>query len=440
MGLQPYDYDNEQDDRPEGGSPYPYETFYSTGGRPRKNRRGGGHGGWWVIIILVLVVAGIVGVLSRYTFNIRQTDDGITVSIQNPAVPAQETGAGDASDAVDSPVLQPSTDATGSGTELTVTAPPAELPETYHADGNGLSLQEIYRKCIPSVVSITTTLTSGTSTGTGIVMSSDGYLITNEHVIDGAVAIDVLTSDDDRYTASLVGSDATSDLAVLKIDAQNLTAAEFGDSEEMEVGDAVVAIGDPLGSELRGTMTDGIISAINRDLVVNGRSMTLLQTNAALNNGNSGGPLINVFGQVIGINTMKMSSYYTATATVEGLGFAIPIATAKPIVDELIAQGYVSGRPVLGISTRELPDAVRIYYRIPDGVYIDSVDPSSDAYQKGLRSGDTITAIEGVAVSNLDELNVIKNRFQAGDTVELTVYRGGELYRVSVQLMDAAGT
>ncbi len=443
MGLQPYEYDQDPDYRPdEEGAPYPYETFYGTGGRPRKNGgRGGGHGGWWVLVILVLVVAGIVGLLSRYSFNIRQTGDGITVSIQDAATSVTESSdEEDSAQASTAQPLQPNGDATGSGMELTVTATPADLPETPTADGKGLSLQEIYRKCIPSVVSITSTLTNGTSTGTGIVMSADGYLITNEHVIDGAVAIDVLTSDDEVYTASLVGSDATSDLAVLKIDARNLTAAEFGDSDQMEVGDSVVAIGDPLGAELRGTMTDGIISAINRDLVVNGRSMTLLQTNAALNNGNSGGPLINAYGQVIGINTMKMSSYYTASATVEGLGFAIPIATAKPIVDELIDQGYVSGRPALGINTRELPDAVRVYYRIPDGVYVDSVDPSSDAYAQGIRAGDTITAIEGVNVSSLDELNVIKNRFEAGDSVDLTIYRGGEFYSVHVRLMDASGT
>ena len=226
--------------------------------------------------------------------------------------------------------------------------------------GQGLSLQAIYRKCIPSVVSIISTQRSGSTTGTGIIMSEDGYIITNDHVIDGAVAIEVLTSLEETYPASLVGSDATSVTASQPMmPAKGLTAAEFGDSNTMEVGDMVVAIGDPLGTELRGTMTDGIISAINRDLTVNGRTMTLLQTNAALNNGNSGGPLINAYGQVIGINTMKMSSYYTSTS-VEGLGFAIPIATAKPIIDELIEQGYISGRPAIGINTRDLPAAVRV--------------------------------------------------------------------------------
>ncbi len=439
MAPAPYYDDNPipEDDR---DTPYPYQDFY--GGGRKKPRRIGGHGGWWILLVLVVLVIGAVGFFSRFSVDVRQTAEGVTLSIQNTASDGGDSAASAVSETQETPaaaVLRPSAESTDSGTELTVAAAPADIPATYASSGQGLSFQEIYAKAIPSVVSITTTLYNGVSTGTGIVMSEDGYIITNEHVIDGAVAIEVLTSADATYSASLVGSDATSDLAVLKIEAADLTAAEFGDSDAMEVGDAVLAIGDPLGAELRGTMTDGIISAINRDLVVNGRSMTLLQTNAALNNGNSGGPLLNVYGQVIGINTMKMSSYYTASATIEGLGFAIPVATAKPIIDELIAQGYVTGRPAIGISAKDLPDAVRAYYRIPAGVYIGSVNPASDAYAQGIREGDTITAIEGVAISNTDELNVIKNQFEAGDTVRLTIYRGGELYNVEVVLSDASG-
>lgn len=171
-------------------------------------------------------------------------------------------------------------------------------------------------------------------------MSEDGYLITNFHVVSSAGTVEVLLSSGETYAAATVGGDETSDLMVLKIDAEKLTPAEFGASDTMEVGDSVVAIGDPLGTELRGTMTDGIICGIQRDILVEDRTMSLLQTNAALNSGNSGGPLVNMAGQVIGINTMKLSSNYTA---VEGIGFAIPISTAKPIVDELVEQGYVSG-------------------------------------------------------------------------------------------------
>ena len=204
------------------------------------------------------------------------------------------------------------------------------------------------------------------------------------------------------------------------------------------MGDTVVAIGDPLGVTLRGTMTDGIISAINRDLTVNDRTMTLIQTNAALNNGNSGGPLINCYGQVIGINTMKMSNYYSSAASVEGIGFAIPIDTAKPIIDELIEKGYVSGRPAIGIDGETLPATYRIYYRLPEGIYVTRVYASSDAAAKGISEGDIITAINDTQVSSMDQLNVVKNQFSAGDTVTLTVYRSGNYYTVEVILMDRA--
>ena len=185
-------------------------------------------------------------------------------------------------------------------------------------------------------------------------------------------------------------------------------------------------------------MTNGIISAINRDLTVGDRTMTLIQTNAALNNGNSGGPLINCYGQVIGINTVKMSSYYSASATVEGLGFAIPISVAKPIIDELIENGYVAGRPAIGISGDSLPSYYRTYYRLPEGVYVTSVNEGSDAKAKGIREGDIVTAINGERISSIDELNTVKNQYAAGDEVTLTVYRSGTYYEVTVTLIDQA--
>ena len=302
-------------------------------------------------------------------------------------------------------------------------------------DGDALSLQDIYTSVIDSVVSISSATAGGTATGTGIIMSSDGYVITNHHVIEGAAVILVLDNEGTQYEAEIVGSDETSDLAVLKIEATDLKPAEFGNSSVLRVGDSVVAIGDPLGTQLRGTMTNGIISAINRDLNVGDRKMTLIQTNAALNNGNSGGPLINCYGQVIGINTMKMSAYYSS-ASVEGLGFAIPINTAKPIIDELIENGYVSGRPAIGISSEILPAVFRIYYNLPSGVYVAAVAPSSDAAAKGLSKGDIITAINDTSVSTLEELNTVKNQFVAGDTVTLTIFRGGQYYDVDVRLID----
>lgn len=438
--MTPEQYDAYQEYRPERDDDtpqYPYQGFYDGDGSSRKRRKSGGHGGWWILVIVALVAAGVIGFFSRYSMEIRQTSNGYTLSIQDGRDKTPESPVPDEGEKVlnqTGPTVQVPAAVVGSGTELTLTETPAspEMP-----GDAGLTLQQIYKKVIPSVVSITSTTYSGVASGTGIIMSSDGYIITNDHVIDGAVSIEILTSDDQIFSAGLVGSDQTSDLAVLKVDAKNLVAAEFGDSEQIEVGDSVVAIGDPLGRELRGTMTDGIISAINRDLRVNGRSMTLMQTNAALNNGNSGGPLINGFGQVIGINTMKMSSYYSG-ATVEGLGFAIPISTAKPIIDELIDQGHVSGRPAIGITGRVLPNAAQVYYRLPKGIYVDTVDENSDAYQQGISVGDIITAIEGEPVSTMDELNAVKNQFVAGDVVTLTIYHSGEWVDVDIVLMDAA--
>ncbi len=436
MVPEPYRYHFEYEADPDEPQ-YPYEVSYGGGGRARRR---GGYGWLWVLIALLLLVIALIVLLSRYSIDILQTGEGVTVVVRNAARAAQpdvaEAAMGSVTSAPETPQpLEPDAPARD-GPRLVL----GELPGPPVQPGltdEGLSLREIYEKALPSVVSITATLRAGSGSGTGIIMSEDGYIITNEHVVDGAVAIEVLTSDDQSFSASLVGSDSTSDLAVLRIEAEGLRAAEFGSSDQIAVGDAVVAIGDPLGRRLRGTMTDGIISAINRDLTVNGRNMTLIQTNAALNNGNSGGPLINAYGQVIGINTMKLSSYYTS-ATVEGLGFAIPISSAKPIIDELIEKGYVTGRPALGVFGKTLPDVIQAYYRLPDGVYVESVDPESDAYEKGIQKGDMIVAIEGELVRSMDDLNLVKNRFEAGDEVLLTIFRGGEHFDVSVVLMDAA--
>jgi serine protease Do len=299
--------------------------------------------------------------------------------------------------------------------------------------GETMELSEIYKKVIPSVVSISATGNGSTSTGTGIIMSQDGYIITNYHVVSTANQITVLLTDETEYAASVVGGDETSDLMVLKIDAENLTPAEFGDSDQMEVGDAVVAIGDPLGIELRGTMTNGIICGIKRDVSVEDRTMTLMQTNAALNSGNSGGPLVNMMGQVIGINTMKLTSDY---ASVEGIGFAIPISTAKPIVDELVEKGYVTGRPAFGFTVEALDARILLYYNLPGRLCVRSVDADSDAYAQGIREGDIITAADGTTVSSTEELSRIKNAHTAGDQITMTVYRNGKSYEVTVTLME----
>ena len=430
-------YENEPNDRPR---PQPTPM-----GRGRSRRRSNWLGTFVAILLLVILTCGVVYVTFFADVHVQRTGNGLllyfgtrqaqpaeTHTVSQSETPAQaETPEADTSSAL---AAQPAEDPPSVEIESSPAAPATPASED-GADG-ALSLQEIYKKCIGSVVSITASAQSGKSSGTGIVLSADGYLITNHHVIENAQVIAVQTSDDRQFQASIIGSDEASDLAVLKVDATDLQPAEFGDSGKLAVGDRVVAIGDPLGAQLRGTMTSGIVSAINRDLEVNDRTMTLIQTDAALNNGNSGGPLINCYGQVIGINTMKLRSYYSTTA--EGLGFAIPMAVAKPILEELMENGYVAGRPAIGISYDTLPLAFRIYYNLPEGVYISAVYDGSDAQAKGVAAGDIITAVNGTCVTSIDELNRVKNQFTAGDSITLTLYNGGSYRDVAVILIDQA--
>lgn len=421
-------------------------------GRRSPRRKSGWLKGILAVLLVVAISFGAFYLMRNVGVRLERTEDGVTLSMTNRSKqpepeqaeqpipePSTSTQTGTQTAAPQQTPQQPTQGAyVGSGTKLNIVSSQESSDTTFSDEEDALCLQDIYSSVIDSVVSISSMTSSGTSSGTGIIMSSDGYVITNHHVITGALVISVLTNDNQEYEAALVGSDEMSDLAVLKIDARGLQAAEFGDSSKLRVGDSVVAIGDPLGVQLRGTMTNGIISAINRDLTVGDRTMTLIQTNAALNNGNSGGPLINCYGQVIGINTVKMSSYYTATASVEGLGFAIPISVAKPIIDELIENGYVAGRPAIGISGDSLPSYYRTYYRLPDGVYVTSVNEGSDAKAKGIREGDIVTAINGEKICSIDELNTVKNQYAAGDEVTLTIYRSGTYYEVTVTLVDQA--
>ena len=255
-------------------------------------------------------------------------------------------------------------------------------------------------------------------TGTGIVMTADGYIITNAHVIyddseyqcGKAVDVSVVFSDKSELEAKIVGYDTESDIAVLKVDADNLTPATFGNSDELEVGELVIAIGNPLGFDLFGSVTSGIVSALNREISINEKQMKLIQTDAAINSGNSGGPLLNSCGQVIGINSAKMSSNYSSSASIEGLGFAIPISEAKNIIDDLISYGYVTGKPQIGISCVDVDELYSRYYNIPQGIWVREVEEGSAAEKAGIKVGDVIIGIEGEAVSSIKEMNEIKNK------------------------------
>ena len=298
-----------------------------------------------------------------------------------------------------------------------------------------LTLQQLYESCSPCIVAITGYEKGivGYNWGTGVVLSEDGLILTNTHVIDQCDRAEVIFGDDVTYTASLIGADSTSDIALLKIDASGLPAASFGDSASLSVGDSVAAIGNPLGNDFTRTLTNGIISAIDRDVMHDGHKMTLLQTNTALNEGNSGGALFNMYGQVVGITNMKMIS---ASSGIEGIGFAIPSSTVKTVVAALLADGEVKGRPSIGITVGEIPEEAAERYGLPDGLYIASVIKETDSWKQGLREGDIILEADGTPVGKTEELNDLKNKLQVGDRITLKIWRDGKELQVGVMLMD----
>jgi len=341
------------------------------------------------------------------------------------AVPPVDGGTGDGGDASSIVNISGAEKTTipriqgEAGVSLVCTAPAGEK----------LSIQDMYEKVNPSTVLVVADKGEQASIGTGVIMTEDGYIITNAHVISGGKDCWIALDTGYTYDAKLVGYSKERELAVLKaVDAADLPAASFGDSDLCRVGDTVYAIGNPLGVELRGTLTDGIISAINRDVQVDGRVMTLLQTTAALNNGNSGGPLINEYGQVIGINTLKMSGNGSEMeATVEGLGFAVPISDACFVVNDIIANGRFRGVPVLGVMVIESTDnggQVSVY----------TVSEGGGAEEAGLLPGDVLLRADGQTLHSIHDLMAVRRTHLVGDTMTLTVLRDGQTFDADVPL------
>lgn len=308
---------------------------------------------------------------------------------------------------------------------------------TATALAKGSAVTEIAKKVGPSIVGIRMTVSpqrrgyysfgSQAAEGSGIVISKDGYIMTNYHVVQYAdpksgnssnTVLEVFLPDKRQAKAKFIGGDQVTDLAVIKIELDNLPAAELGDSSELEVGELAVAIGNPLGMEFAGSVTVGVISALNRTIDKEG--LDLIQTDAAINPGNSGGALVNSQGQVIGINSAKI-----ADTGIEGLGFAIPINDAKPIVDQLKMFGYVKGRPFIGISGQDITETISEAYGLPVGIYITDVTEGSGADKAGLMRGDILTSLDGKEVKSLNDLDAIKKGYKAGDTVKVTIVRDG---------------
>ena len=314
--------------------------------------------------------------------------------------------------------------------------------------GQELSTREIARTVGPAVVGISGTVRyqnyffggtqQGVSSGSGIIISDSGHIVTNYHVIDGASDIKVKFNNGEEYPATVVGGDEQTDLAVLKIEpVDDMRVAILGDSDLVEVGDRAIAIGNPLGDELFGTVTQGIISGKNRTVTVDNREMSLLQTDAAINPGNSGGALINAYGEVIGINSVKISGSSSGSSS-EGLGFAIPINEVKSVVNDLITYGYVTGRPLIGVNVQQITSDVAYYTNLPvdHGLYVMSVTVGGAADQAGIQRGDIILAFDGQEVRTSSELNAIRDKHKAGDTVNMEIDRNGQRMIIPLTLAE----
>lgn len=344
----------------------------------------------------------------------------------------------DFDDGVESPKVdetepvQPDVDVTPNNDGITINGTPS---------GSALTTQEVYERVVKSTVTVAVTLSKNgaeqNSTGTGIIATSDGYIITNSHVVlnSKSSVVEIITNDGEKYEAVVVGMDRSTDLAVLKTNDYGFTPAEFGDSDSLVIGESVVAIGNPGGEKFSGSMTGGYVSGLNREV---GRysvsGMTYIQTDAAINPGNSGGPLVNMYGQVVGINSSKI-----ITDGYEGMGFAIPITQAKDVIDVLLAGGYVEGRTRLGITGTEITEAQSKIYGYPRGFMIASIDEESAFTGTKVQVGDVITAVDGEVVTSLTDLSGLLTRYSPGDTVTVTLNRNGSELTVTATLLEDKG-
>ena len=298
--------------------------------------------------------------------------------------------------------------------------------------GQSLTAREIYQKVSPAVVTVLAQDGEKGALGSGVIFRSDGYILTNYHVLQGSRDCTVMLYNDWAYEGRYVAGDAEHDLAVLKVEAVGLPTAEFGDSDQLAVGDPVYAIGNPMGMELRGTMTEGIVSAVDRDVTVDGRVMNLIQTDASLNVGNSGGPLIDQYGQVVGIVTLKFrTSYFSA----EGLGFAIPSAAIDRMADDLLTFGELRPEPLLGVTV--LSPAVQVEAGTR-GLQVRDVTPGGAADRAGVRAGDVILSAAGTELADSRDLLRVRRQLYVGDQLDLTLWRDGERLDVTLTLDEPA--
>ena len=330
----------------------------------------------------------------------------------------------------------------GSGTEVNVSSRPATAVAIKTVDGkNAMTDAEVYAANVNSVVSINVTGTNGTnffgqpvktaSAGSGFVLTKDGFIVTNYHVVKNADTVKVTMYNGDEYDAKYVGGDEDYDIAVIKVEAADLQAVTLGDSDKLNVGDHVLAVGNPLG-ELTFSMSGGMVSSVNRAINVSGTPFNMIQTDASINPGNSGGPMFNQYGEVVGIVSAKYSSY--SNSSVEGLGFAIPINDVFAMIQDIMTNGYITNKPYLGITGGSMTEQMAAQYRydIKEGVFVYSVEEGKAAEKAGLQMGDVITKVDDHDIKSMEDLTAVKKQYAAGDTSTLTIYRSGETMTVEL--------
>lgn len=324
------------------------------------------------------------------------------------------------------------TTSSGSNNTALTTADGSYLTVAGIADATGNSVVEITTETIATGDFMNQYITTSKGAGSGVIISADGYIVTNSHVINGANKITITLKNGDSFSANVVGQDSKEDVALLKIDTSGLTPVVFGDSSSLQVGQTAVAIGNPLG-QLGGTVTDGIISALDRDITIEGETMKLLQTNAAINPGNSGGGLFDSQGHLIGLVVSK-----TAGSDIEGLGFAIPSNTVKKVVEELSEYGYVRGRVALQMSLVDVNSAPKaMMYQVSQlGVYVSKIESGSNAESAGFKSGDLIKSINSKEVSSSEDVNSVLSSCSVGDTIQVNVYRNGQTVTLNWTLAE----
>ena len=402
----------------------------------------------WFYVVLVLVAAVVGGLFVRYMWP----------ALQQPSSDPQTNVSPTPTPTSEATTTQPETTAATDGSLVnsnTDVAEDASLPDMLEAVGPavvGISNRaEIASpngiigsiNGIPVPGNSETTEETEQGYGSGVIISPDGYIITNAHVIDDASKLVVILAGGEEVEATLVGKDETTDLALLKIEKDGLTAINLGNSDEVRVGETVLAIGNPMGQELYGSVSKGIISATNRQITMDSHVYTMLQTDTAINPGNSGGALVNTKGELIGICSVKTISTGTDSngnsISAEGLGFAIPINEAMPIIEELKEKGYVE-RPVLGVTGGFLTEQGAAYYRCPVGFVVQQVSAGGGAEAAGIQSMDVITAIDGQELASYAEMSQAITSHEIGDTVTVTVWRNGETLDLNVTLGASGNT